>query len=130
MILLDTHVIVWLAADEKRLSRTAKATIDEARQSTGGLAISGFTLYELSLLSRKKQIGLVISLEFLLSEVEKRFVVLPITGQICVSALTLPAGYPKDPADRIIGATALVEGIPLITIDREIRNSRAFPTIW
>ena len=130
MILLDTHVIVWLASDERRLSRTAKAAIHEARQADSGLAISDFTLYELSLLSRKKEIGLVISLEFFLSEVEKRFVVLPITGQVCVSALSLPVGYPKDPADRIIGATALVEGIPLITADREIRNSGALPTIW
>ena len=130
MILLDTHVIVWLASDKRRLSRTAKAAIDDARQADGGLAISDFTLYELSLLSRKKQIGLVISLEFFLSEVAKRFVVLPITGQICVSALSLPAGYPKDPADRIIGATALVEGIPLITADREIRKSGVVPTIW
>ena len=130
MILLDTHVIVWLASDERRLSRTAKAAIDEARQGNSGLAISDFTLYELSLLSRKKLIGLVISLELFLSEIEKRFVVLPITGQVCVSALSLPVGYPKDPADRIIGATALVEGIPLVTADREIRNSRALPTIW
>lgn len=130
MILLDTHVIVWLASDERRLSRTAKAAIDEARQGNSGLAISDFTLYELSLLSRKKSIGLVISLELFLSEIEKRFVVLPITGQVCVSALSLPVGYPKDPADRIIGATALVEGIPLVTADREIRNSRALPTIW
>ena len=130
LILLDTHVVVWLASDERRLSRTAKSAIDAARQADRGLAISDFTLYELSLLFRKKQIALVISLEFFLSEVEKRFVVLPITGQVCVSALSLPVGYPKDPADRIIGATALVEGIPLLTADREIRNSRALPTIW
>jgi PIN domain nuclease of toxin-antitoxin system len=130
LILLDTHVIVWLASDERRLSRTARAAIDQARQAGKALAISDFTLFELSLLFRKKQIGLVISLESFLSEVEKRFVVLPITGQVCVSALSLPVGYPKDPADRIIGATALVEGIPLITADREIRNSRALPTIW
>jgi PIN domain nuclease of toxin-antitoxin system len=130
LILLDTHVIVWLASDERRLSRAAKAAIHEARQADSGLAISDFTLYELSLLSRKKEIGLVISLELFLSEVEKRFVVLPITSRICVGALSLPAGYPKDPADRIIGATALVEGIPLITADREIRKSRALATIW
>jgi PIN domain nuclease of toxin-antitoxin system len=130
LILLDTHVIVWLASEERRLSRAAKAAIDKARQADSGLAISDFTLYELSLLSRKKEIGLVISLELFLSEVEKRFVVLPITGQVCVKALSLPAGYPKDPADRIIGATALVEGIPLITADREIRKSRTLATIW
>jgi len=65
-----------------------------------------------------------------LAEVERRFVVLPISGQISLRALSLPAAYPKDPADRIIGATALVEGIPLVTADREIRNSRALTIIW
>ena len=130
LILLDTHVVLWLAADEVRLSKKAKVAIDEARQGDGGLAISDFTLYELSALFRKKQIGLSISLESFLSEVEKRFVVLPITARICVSAVALPVAYPKDPADRIIGATALVEGLTLLTADAKIRNSRAVPTLW
>jgi PIN domain nuclease of toxin-antitoxin system len=47
-----------------------------------------------------------------------------------MQALALPASYPKDPSDRIIGATALVEGLSLLTADREIRKSRAVPTIW
>lgn len=130
MILLDTHVVVWLASDEMRLSKKAKAAIDETRQAERGLAISDFTLYELSTLFRKKEIGLVISLESFLSEVETRFVVLPITARVCASAFSLPATYPKDPADRIIGATALVEGLTLVTADAKIRNSRAVPTIW
>jgi PIN domain nuclease of toxin-antitoxin system len=130
LILLDTHVVVWLASDDVRLSKKAKVAIDEARRGDGGLAISDFTLYELSTLFRKKQIELSISMESFLSEVEKRFVVLPITARICVSALSLPITYPKDPADRIIGATALVEGIPLVTADLRIRNLRALATIW
>ncbi len=65
-----------------------------------------------------------------MSEVERRFIVLPITGDIALQAFDLPASYPKDPADRIIGATALIEDIPLLTADREIRKSRAVPTIW
>ena len=69
-------------------------------------------------------------MESFLSEVEKRFVVLPVSARICVSALSLPITYPKDPAGRIIGATALVEGIPLVTADREIRKARALPTVW
>ena len=48
-------------------------------------------------------------------------------GRACARAL--PATYPKDPADRV-GATALVEGLSLITADREIRRSRAVRTIW
>ena len=130
MILLDTHVVIWLASGEVRLSKKAKAAVDEARQAGRGLAISDFTLYELSTLFRKKEIGLTISLESFLADVEMRFVVLPITGRICASAFSLPVAYPKDPADRIIGATALVEGLPLVTADREIRKSGAVPTIW
>ena len=130
MILLDTHVVVWLAFEEARISRPAQSAIDEAHQAVLGMAVSDFTLYELSLLFRKKQFSLTISTESFLSDVEKRFVVLPITGRICISALSLPADYPKDPADRIIGATALVEGLTLITADRAIRRSRAVPTIW
>jgi PIN domain nuclease of toxin-antitoxin system len=130
LILLDTHVVVWLAGEEYRLSSKAKTAVDEARQTEQGLAISDFTLYELSTLYRKKQFTLAISLESFLSEVERRFVVLPITTRICVGALSLPTSYPKDPADRIIGATALVEGLTLVTADAQIRKSRAVPTIW
>jgi PIN domain nuclease of toxin-antitoxin system len=53
-----------------------------------------------------------------------------ITANIALQAYALPASYPKDPADRIIGATALVEDIPLLTADQAIRKSRAVPTIW
>jgi PIN domain nuclease of toxin-antitoxin system len=55
---------------------------------------------------------------------------LPINSRISLRALGLPPTYPKDPADRIIGATALVERISLVTADREIRKARALPTIW
>ena len=129
MILVDTHVVVWLALDPTHLSKNARAAIDDARGSGDGLAISDITLLELATLSSKGRIRLDISLESFLREVEARFVVLPISGRACVRALGLPATYPKDPADRIIGATALVEGLSLLTADRGIRRSRALRTI-
>lgn len=113
-----------------RISRTAQDAIHKARQAVRGLAISDFTLVELSMLFRKKQFELLISPEAFLVEVEHRFVVLPITANIALQALELPPGYPKDPADRIIGATALIQDIPLLTADAQIRKSRAVPTIW
>ena len=129
MILLDMHV-VWLAFDQVRISRRARAAIDDARKNADGLAISDVTLLELATLASKRRIRLDISLETFLHEVESRFVVLPITGRACARALELPAAYPQDPADRIIGATALVEGLSLLTADREIRRSTAVHTIW
>jgi len=130
VILVDTHVVVWLAFDQGQLSKNARAAINEARQNGEGLAISDITLLELMTLTSKGRIRLDISLESFLREIEARFIVLPISGRACVRALGLPATYPKDPADRIIGATALVEGLSLLTADREIRRSRALHTIW
>jgi len=130
LILVDTHVVLWLAFDQARLSVRAKTAIDEARKNADGLAISGITLLELATLANKGRFGLDISLESFLQEVETRFAVLPITGRACARILGLPATYPKDPADRIIAATALVEGLPLITADREIRRSKTVQTIW
>lgn len=130
MILVDTHVVVWLAFDQDQISRKARTAIDDARKNADGLAISDITLLELATLASKGRIRLNISLESFLQEVESRFVVLPITGRACARAIGFPATYPKDPADRIIGATALVEGLSLLTADREIRRSRAVRTIW
>lgn len=130
MILLDTHIVVWLALDQTHLSKNARAAINDARENGDGLAISDITLLELATLSSKGRIRLEISLESFLEEIEARFIVVPISGRACARALALPATYPKDPADRIIGATALVEGMSLLTADREIRRSRALHTIW
>jgi len=130
VILVDTHVVVWLAFDQDQISRKARAAIDNARRNGDGLAISDITLLELVTLASKGRIQLDISLESFLQEVEARFVVLPISGRACVRAIGLPAAYPKDPADRIIGATALVEGLSLLTADREIHRSKALRTIW
>ena len=130
MILLDTHVVLWLASEPERLSKNARAAIDEARQNGEGLAISGFTLIELAMLYGKGRIRLGMSPESFLLEVEAQFVVLPISARACARTLTLPASYPKDPADRVIGATALVEGMALVTADAEIRRARAVRTVW
>ena len=65
-----------------------------------------------------------------MKDLSESFVVLPISARVCARTLSLPAGYPKDPADRVIGATALVEGMGLVTADREIRRAKVVKTIW
>ncbi len=130
VILLDTYVVLWLTTDPTKLSSKGKSAIEDARKNGDGLAISDITLLELATLASKGRIHLGISLESFLQEVEARFVVLPISGRACARAMGLPTAYPKDPADRIIGATALVEGLALITADREILRSTVVHTIW
>jgi PIN domain nuclease of toxin-antitoxin system len=130
VILVDTHVVVWLALQPERISKKARTAIEDARRTGQGIGISDICLLEISILERKARIRLDSSLETFLLEIEARFIILPITGRICVRAVLLPASYPNDPADRIIGATALVEGVPLVTADEGIRRSHALRTIW
>jgi PIN domain nuclease of toxin-antitoxin system len=130
LILLDTHVVIWLSYDYGRISTKAQAAIKEAREKERGLAISAMTLIEIARLSSHGRVHLTPDLETFLSEIEQRLVVLPISANIAIQAFDLPKSYPKDPVDRVIGATALIEDLPLVTADAEIRRTRAIPTIW
>ncbi len=130
MILLDTHVVLWLAFHPEKLSRQAVSALEHARDQRGGLAIAAVTLYEIALLASRGRIDLRTSMESFLDEVEAQFVVKPITGRICAQTIRLPDAYPNDPMDRLIGATAIVEGLALITADAAIQKSKCVETIW
>ncbi len=130
MILIDTHIVLWLALEPERISKSAQTAIDDARQNADGLAISAMTLLEIATSYGKHRVSLEMGLESFLRDIEERFVVLPISARACARTLTLPASFPKDPADRVIAATALVEGMALLTADAAIRRARAVKTVW
>jgi PIN domain nuclease of toxin-antitoxin system len=71
VILVDTHVVVWLAFDQSQLSKSARAAIDDARQKGDGLAISDITLLEWATLSSEGRIRLNVSLESFLHELRR-----------------------------------------------------------
>jgi len=56
--------------------------------------------------------------------------VLPLTVDIAIASERFTARFPKDPADRIIAATAIVHGLTLLTADRHLRRSKEVPTLW
>jgi PIN domain nuclease of toxin-antitoxin system len=131
VILLDTHVLVWAAIEPKRLSRAATSALHRARVSDG-LAIAAVSLWELASLFSRRRIesyGTVeASVRLVLQTVG--VIVKDLTVEIAVLATQFPDEYPRDPADRLIGATALSEGIALVTQDGQIRNSPLLKTIW
>ena len=129
MILLDTHVLIWLASEPAKLSRKAGEVIRAASQS-GGIAISAITLWELAWLATHGRLDITGTAEVFVEEVSSRAAIRPITAKIAVMANQLPATYSSDPGDRLIGATAMAEGIALVTKDKTIRNYRQIKTIW
>jgi PIN domain nuclease of toxin-antitoxin system len=129
VILLDTQVLFWAVDDSKSLSKTAASEIRRARRA-GGIAISAISVWELaSLLARGRIQGygsIEASLKLLLEGVTIR----PITAEIAALAAQLPQDYSRDPADRLIGATACAEGLTLVTRDENIRRSPLVRTVW
>jgi PIN domain nuclease of toxin-antitoxin system len=118
-----------MSSDPKRLSKRAHQAIREARQMTG-IVVASITLWELAWLAENRRILASSSVESFVRETISRVAVKEMTPEITATAVRLPAIFPKDPSDRIIAATALAEGIPLVTADRQIRAANVVPTIW
>ena len=129
MILLDTHVLIWLASDPSKLSKKAAAAIRSSSKQ-GGIAISAITLWELACLATHGRLNFGGTVEDFVEKISSRTAIRPITVKVAVLANQLPTNYSVDPCDRLIGATALAEGLPLVTKDRNIRGCRQLQTIW
>jgi PIN domain nuclease of toxin-antitoxin system len=129
MILLDTHIVIWLAGEPDKLSKRAKESI-RAAQLADGLAIAAITLVELAWLAENRRVDTKLSVESFVRQCASKMTVLPITPEIAARAVSFPDSYPKDRRDRLIGATALVEGLQLVTHDKQIKKSGLIPIIW
>ncbi len=131
MILLDTHVLLWLAAEPARLSRAAALAIRRAVRS-GGIAIASISLWEIAALFARGRLRSRGTTEASLEAILKATGVSlrEITPTIASLATQFPADFSSDPADRLIAATARAEGLTLVTRDEHIRSSALVRTVW
>ena len=132
MIVIDTHVLVWWVSGEKLLSDAAANAIQETLDNGGEVLVSCISAWEISMLIEKGRLILSMDITAWLDEVSQidglRF--LPVDNEIGIKSTVLPGEFHKDPADRMIVATARSLAVPLVTADEKIRNYDHVKTIW
>lgn len=127
-VLLDTHVIHWWSAEPDRLSPAARQAVRDADE----LAVADISWFELAWLATHDRIILTIPVSSWLQKLGGQVRTLGSTPAIAAAAVSLPASFPGDPADRLIYATAVEQGARLVTKDRRLRDHR-YPrpmTVW
>jgi PIN domain nuclease of toxin-antitoxin system len=127
VILLDTHVLLWLAGDARKLSSAAlKALKDPDRY------VADISLREVAALERSGRILLDEPvLDWLEDALEEHQIqVAPITPRIASRSTRIAQNFHGDPADQLIAATSIELRAPLVTADEALRASPALQTIW
>jgi PIN domain nuclease of toxin-antitoxin system len=115
-VLLDTHVVHWWAAESDRVSRPARRALDAADE----LLVASVSWYELAWLARHGRIALDVPIRSWLEELGAQVRTISLSPAIADTAVALPESFPGDPADRQIYATAIEQGVKLVTKDRAI----------
>ena len=118
MIILDTHVILWMRTGDARLGPKARLEIDRAWASEE-VAVSAISFWEIAMLQHKGRIRFPENVSlWRRQQLEQGMAEVAVNGEIAVRAISL-ADFHADPADRLIVATAL-EGHRLVTADKRI----------
>jgi PIN domain nuclease of toxin-antitoxin system len=116
-LLLDTHVLLWVAQGSKRLSTPARQLIEDRDNS---LYFSPISLQEIIIKQGLNRPDFVVDAEALYRGlVAAGYVELTVTAKHCLALAQLPPKH-KDPFDRLLIAQALIEGMCLLTADDQI----------
>lgn len=133
MILIDTNVFIWWLSDRDKLSSQALKSLN-ANYSNNQIMVSSISIWEICLLIQKKRLFIQQSknLDTWIKGLDKLpgLDFIPINNSIAYQSTTLPGDFHKDPADRLVVATARYLDAPLVTKDLKIRRYNHVKTIW
>ena len=131
MIVADTQVIIWDALKPELLSPKAKKAICEANR-LDGIIFCEISLWEIAMLMKKRRLSVDVNYQEFIRLVSdsNNYIFKGISPQIAELSTHLFSTTNKDPADRIISATAIIEKANLVTSDKILRRSKKIHTIW
>lgn len=117
-VLLDTHIVHWWSAEPDRISPQARRAVKAADE----LLIAAISWYELAWLAENQRIVIDVPIRSWLEGLGAQLRTVGVTPAIADCAVALPATFPRNPADRLIYATAIEHGVKLVTKDRAIAD--------
>lgn len=128
IVLADTHAYQWWLSEPERLSPAAGLALSAADE----VVVAAITWYELGFLAANGRIGVRGSVQSWLQRISMDVRTLGLTPSIAATAAGLPRTFPGDPADRLIFATAVEHGIPIVSKDRKMHEHAALgpEVIW
>jgi PIN domain nuclease of toxin-antitoxin system len=129
-VVIDTHILIWDQLDPNRISRKARKAIDLAEKKHQ-IILCEISLWEISILMKKRRLVMDMSyLEFIEEVLQtKNYHLQGMNAEIAFLGSEIDLDT-KDPADRIIAATSIVLGLPLISADQFMLQSADIKTIW
>jgi PIN domain nuclease of toxin-antitoxin system len=131
VILLDTHALIWWVADPKRIPAKATRAINAALKKEEALGVSSFSAWEIALLGRSGRLKFSMDVDVWLEKVEALPSVsfYPVDNRIARRSVEVQLET-RDPADRIIVATAIEYGATLVTADERMHAYDRVKTVW
>lgn len=122
----DTHTLVWWLAGHERLSQAHVSAVRRAEARGEPVGVPAICFWEIAKLVERGRLELDVPLDDVFDELEEHPTIrlLPLTPRIALESTRLGNGFPLDPADQLITATARVMGLKLLTSDQRIRASR------
>ena len=130
-VVADTHAAVWYLLDSKSLSANAQRMMDETIAGGDPVYVSSITLVEVVYLVEKGKLPAVVldRLTAALSQPDSGFAISPLDFSVALAIRQISRETVPDMPDRIIAATALDLGLPLVTRDSDIRKA-GIETVW
>ena len=123
-LLLDTHIVLWLDSGDDRLRKSTRVLIDDCWRNGGAIVLSAVTAWEVALLVDAGRIDLDCPVEAWIERFLGRPGVeaAPLEHRAACRSYRLHHLEHRDPADRLLIATAIELACPLVTYDERIRR--------